>query len=199
MLTSDTLPPLGAHPADALAALKAQLAAQAQDNPGIALLLQLMEQQRPLAEAKVPDAELEVDETSLESVMRADLQTLLDSSAQLGVEIEGLQRRNDALAAALGACHLCFGEDGWCRLCGGRGRPGSRRPDADAFNRYVRPTLLRLQRPVPAGRDAPRSDTALGGAARASPDSAEGLRAGAVWACSGPTQCSNASIPRPTT
>ena len=178
MPTSDTLPPLGAHPADPLAALKAQLTAQAQDNPGIALLLQLMEQ-RPPAEAKVPHTEPEVDGTPLESVMRADLQTLLDSSAQLGVELEGLQRRNDALAAALGACHLCFGEDGWCRLCGGRGRPGSRRPDADAFNRYVRPTLLRLQRPAPAGR-APRSDTAPSGTVRVSPESAEGLRAGAV-------------------
>ena len=133
-------------PADPLAALQAQLAAQAGDNPALAMLLQFM-QQRPAPAAampcdEVPDAH---SASAREDRLQADLDLLVRGHAQQAAELDRLRQRNDALAAALGACHLCFGEDAWCPHCGGRGRPASRRPDPAAFERYVRPLLRRLQ------------------------------------------------------
>ena len=180
MSSANTASP-GTAPTDPLAAFRAQLAEQAQDNPGLAMLMQLMEQRSvPRVDDDVVDVEAtySTDPSTLNESMRADLQALVQGSTQLSAELETLQQRNDALAAALGACHLCFGEDAWCAHCGGRGVPGSRRPETVAFARYVRPLLQRLQRShaVPAAVSAavpPR-------AAPVSPDSTEGLRAGAA-------------------
>ena len=61
-------------------------------------------------------------------------------------ELQDLRERNDLLAAALGACHLCWGEDRDCEVCRGEGYPGFYRPDADMFRQYATPALARLQR-----------------------------------------------------
>lgn len=173
--------PTADHAADPLAALKAQLAAQAQDNPNLAMLMQLMEAQAtaPTRRGAACDDVIDVEATraaeppGLDAVMRADLQALVQGSEQMAADLAVLQQRNDALAAALGACHLCFGADAWCAHCGGRGLPGSRRPEVAAFKRYVRPVLQRLQRAATPAAASPR-------AAPASPCSTEGLRAGAA-------------------
>lgn len=178
MSSADNASP-GTAPNDPLAAFRAQLAEQAQDNPGLAMLMQLMEQRSaPRVDDGVVDVEATytTDPPALNESMRADLQALVQGSTQLSAELETLQRRNDALAAALGACHLCFGEDAWCPRCGGRGAPGSRRPETVAFARYVRPVLQRLQRSTAA--HAAVSATVPRHAASVSPDSTEGLRAG---------------------
>jgi hypothetical protein len=60
-------------------------------------------------------------------------------------ELERLREVNDTLAAALGACPLCWGEDAGCRICHGRGGPGSRRPDRALFTRFVAPAARRLE------------------------------------------------------
>lgn len=154
-------PELQALAGDPLAALRAQLAGQAQDNPGIALLMQWLDQrgQTPPAaaaeDAAAPgaDAAAAAPAPAMDEAIRTDLQTLLAHSSAQAAELEALRQRNDALAAALGACHLCFGEDAWCPHCGGRGLPGSRRPDAVSFKRYLRPLLLRLQRTLPVVGD----------------------------------------------
>jgi hypothetical protein len=57
----------------------------------------------------------------------------------LYAELEELRERNDQLAAALGACHLCWGEDPGCPLCGGDGGPGAAPPDRRLFVRLVVP------------------------------------------------------------
>jgi len=149
-----------------MAALKAQLAAQAEGNPGLAMLLQMIESRPPQAAASSPAETTPADRAAdvldadppgahgLGPAMQADLRVLVQGSQQLAAELAVLQERNDALAAALGACHLCFGADAWCPHCGGRGLPGSQRPEATAFARYVRPLLQRLQhqqRQQPAG------------------------------------------------
>jgi hypothetical protein len=171
----------GANSPDPLGALKAQLAAQAQSNPGLAVLLQLMEQ-RPAAVAEERRAEEDAGATIHVSPdderMRADMQVLVQGAEQLSAEVDRLRQRTDALAAALGACHLCFGEDAWCPHCGGRGKPGSRRPEPCAFSRYVRPVLQRMQRAAAAPRND--STAAPQRAAGAAPDSSEGLRTGVV-------------------
>ena len=60
-------------------------------------------------------------------------------------ELETLRTRNDSLAAALGACYLCFGEDIACPECGGQGGPGSLLPDPAAFRQYVAPAVNRVR------------------------------------------------------
>lgn len=64
---------------------------------------------------------------------------------RLYAELEALRTRNDALAAAVGACYLCFGDDPLCEECGGRGVPGSLAPEPAAFRKYVHPALHRAQ------------------------------------------------------
>ena len=57
-----------------------------------------------------------------------------------------LVERIEALAAALGACPECWGENEDCELCRGRGTPGSMQPDRDMFRAYVVPVLEKLRR-----------------------------------------------------
>jgi hypothetical protein len=61
-------------------------------------------------------------------------------------ELEQLRQRNDQLAAALGACYLCWGDDVDCPVCGGTGVPAAARPDSRYFALYVLPVLNRLRR-----------------------------------------------------
>jgi hypothetical protein len=60
-------------------------------------------------------------------------------------ELETLRARNDALAGALGACYLCFGDDLNCPECGGHGLPGALLPDETMFRQYVVPAVKRIQ------------------------------------------------------
>jgi hypothetical protein len=63
-------------------------------------------------------------------------------------ELKVLRERNNLLAAAVGACCLCWGDDVECRICRGRGRPGFALPDEDLFEEFVLPAirLLRARR-----------------------------------------------------
>jgi hypothetical protein len=60
-------------------------------------------------------------------------------------ELEALRERNNDLAAALGACYRCWGEDFGCEICGGTGGPGSSMPDAELLARLVAPAARRLR------------------------------------------------------
>ena len=72
---------------------------------------------------------------------------------QLELELERLEEINDTLAAALGACPQCWGDDSRCEVCGGHGGPGSMRPDRTLFEQLVAPALRRLRElHKPAGR-----------------------------------------------
>ena len=64
---------------------------------------------------------------------------------KLRAELDQLREVNDALAAALGACYLCWGKDAGCPVCHGTGRPGSAMPDKQLFAQFVVPTLRTLQ------------------------------------------------------
>lgn len=56
-------------------------------------------------------------------------------------ELQILRERNNLLAAALGACYVCWGEDAECAVCGGAGQPGSVRPEPHLFARLVAPAV----------------------------------------------------------
>jgi hypothetical protein len=63
---------------------------------------------------------------------------------ETSMELEELRSRNDVLAAALGACYLCWGEDPDCERCAGAGQPGSGVPDHRLFTELVAPALARV-------------------------------------------------------
>lgn len=66
---------------------------------------------------------------------------LEDTARRLFAEREAACARLETLAAALGACPVCFGEDLLCDTCHGAGAPGARAPDPHEFNRLVAPAL----------------------------------------------------------
>jgi hypothetical protein len=72
----------------------------------------------------------------------AEVQAALDERAE---QLQDLADRNAGLAAALGACATCWGEDPACAACHGRGVPGSMRPHKKFFDYYVAPLLARLK------------------------------------------------------
>jgi hypothetical protein len=67
------------------------------------------------------------------------------------MELEDLREKNDNLAAALGACYLCWGEDPECQECSGRGQPGFFAPDENLFAEFVIPALKKMKRDKPGG------------------------------------------------
>lgn len=142
----------GAGDTDPMAILISSLEAQAQSNPKMAQILRCLEQRRvqqmqnsaaeTATEDRTGDDEDEYERSPHLGSKVSELHDLLE---QAYAEVETLQVRNDALAAALGACHLCFGEDRRCEECGGRGVPGSRRPEPAAFRKFVLPALQRIK------------------------------------------------------
>jgi hypothetical protein len=58
---------------------------------------------------------------------------------------ECMQKRLVAIAAALGACPRCMGENPGCRTCDGDGVPGALRPELQSFQRFVVPAVRRYR------------------------------------------------------
>ncbi len=90
-----------------------------------------------------------------------DTSALRDVVRRLHAEVVELRHRNDLLAAALGACHLCWGEDLTCSRCHGRGHPGALRPEGAAFAEWVLPAVRRA---AAARRPAQPPDSPMEGA-----------------------------------
>jgi len=64
------------------------------------------------------------------------------------VEVQALRSRNDMLADALGACHLCWGDDPTCVYCAGQGRIGAYLIDPKVFEDVIGPATQQvMQRP----------------------------------------------------
>lgn len=89
----------------------------------------------------------ELDETKMRaSEMSRTVHQLRQKVDSMFRELAELRNRNDALAMALGACHLCWGDDPECEMCHGRGRTGSTIPDKKLFTEFAGPAAHRLQR-----------------------------------------------------
>jgi hypothetical protein len=116
-----------------------------------------LEQKRSAAESETIDdtpsaAEIELDhleelrqEEERLNEKRKQTQELKRLMHSMYAELEILRSRNEMLAAALGACYLCFGDDLTCPECNGAGVVGSLLPDADAFRHYVAPAVKRIR------------------------------------------------------
>ncbi|MBF2000369.1 MAG: hypothetical protein IGS38_06580 [Synechococcales cyanobacterium M58_A2018_015] len=102
----------------------------------------------------------ETDEDNIDSETGDDtlsrrsraIQRLRTRFAKMQRQIEDLQQqleemevRNDELAAALGACYLCWGEDPECPECQGKGQPGSIEPEWELFREWVLPAIKAVQ------------------------------------------------------
>jgi hypothetical protein len=126
----------GSSSADPQAGIEALLAEHA--DPRVRLLAQLWSR-RAAEEAEMETAPPEPPAEPLAGV-RTELRLRRRIHALL-LELERLQQINDDLAAALGACPLCWGEEPECTECGGQGEPGSVRPDRALFFQLVVPAL----------------------------------------------------------
>jgi hypothetical protein len=69
-----------------------------------------------------------------------------DRIRALEAELAGLRQVNDTVAAALGACPICWGGDPQCEACSGRGRAGFVLPASDLFQKLVAPAVRRVMR-----------------------------------------------------
>jgi hypothetical protein len=144
----------GASPQEMLA----QLGQQGQADPVMNLLTQYLTQRQTDAASAIdgrPDADEGEDEAVIEPVasrlsaqrtqkMAQAVTQLRQKFTALYQELEELREKNDALAEALGACHLCWGEDTNCQICRGQGRSGANLPDRKLFAQLVAPALRRL-------------------------------------------------------
>lgn len=127
--------------ADPGLALLGALAGQGDGGTGADWLMKLM--------AGQTDSEANRLREELREEVRAEqadaIAELGDTARRLFAEREDALRRLENLAAALGACPLCLGEDPLCPTCHGAGEPGARAPDPVAFRRYVVPALDRAR------------------------------------------------------
>jgi hypothetical protein len=86
------------------------------------------------------------------SASESEVSGIIELRAQAESMFAELQHLRDIisdLAAALGACPMCWGEDTDCRSCHGRGEAGFSAPDPELFLKYVVPAarMWRLLRP----------------------------------------------------
>lgn len=127
--------------ADPGRALLGALAGQGDSGSGTDWLMSLM--------AGQGEADTERLREELREEIRAEqaeaIAELGDTARRLFAEREALRRRLEDVAAALGACPVCLGEDLLCPTCHGAGEPGARAPDPVAFRRFVVPALDRAR------------------------------------------------------
>jgi hypothetical protein len=139
------------------------LAQQAQSNPMVAMLMkQVAEQKARVQEeqARVIDVEattaVEQVEEPVDDLLAA-LRELRENARVMQAELDRLRERSDAMAGAVGACPLCWGQSLDCRGCRGRGGPGFSVPDESLFEELVLPAIrtLRAQRASTRGSLVP--------------------------------------------
>jgi hypothetical protein len=117
------------------------------DNPTLALLSQLgVEDQRLSQVAQLMSA---FESRDAEAAELAQLRT---ENGRLKELNRTLLAHSDFLAAAVGACPECWGEDAECRECGGQGGPGAYVPERICFEEIVRPVLDRMRQRLAARR-----------------------------------------------
>ena len=135
------------------------LGSQGADQPETDMLLKLLtEEGGTAADTQREQLREEVREEQAEAV------AALEAAAEQALaENRACRDRLDSLAAAIGACPVCFGDDLLCETCGGAGTPGSRAPQAAEFHHYVRPAVDRVRaalRRAPPRRPWPRTPPA---------------------------------------
>jgi hypothetical protein len=136
------------------------LGSQGPDRPETGMLLKLLtENGEDGADEQREQMREEIREEQAEAIAALD-----NAAERLLAENRACRERLDALAAAIGACPDCFGDDLLCDTCAGAGTPGSRAPQAAEFHTYVRPAVERVRaalRRAPPRRPWPRTPANL--------------------------------------
>lgn len=127
-MTPELLQAMASDPNAMREMLNNALAERAAGDPRLAMMMQMLNQQQ----AAEPPPERGIRKTRL----RARVQEMRD-------ELRILRRRNEVLAAALGACELCWGDDPECEECRGHGRPGWEEPDRALYRELISPVAER--------------------------------------------------------
>jgi hypothetical protein len=134
----------------------AMLQRMGQDNPTVAAILQMMEAQKAAAAAREPA----VYEGSVVDVTAQEIEEITAQLEAALTEVKLLRERCDTLAAALGACGLCWGQDLGCRACRGQGAPGRSIPDEQLFCDFVVPAVRLMHASRQRSNNvAPRADS----------------------------------------
>ncbi|MCW8934383.1 MAG: hypothetical protein OQK98_06640 [Gammaproteobacteria bacterium] len=100
------------------------------------------------ATGQVFDVDSELDELDEDESFYGTAQpkkSKVSDIRQFRQELNDLRDVNDTLAAALGACPVCWGGDTGCEECQGKGYSGSARPDAQLFKELVLPAVRRMR------------------------------------------------------
>lgn len=112
-------------------------------DPRLAMLMQLMQPRRAPEQAEEENRADLLAELAAATEQLAAAEALIDRLRESGRRLLARARADEArlgdLAAALGACGLCWGDDGSCPSCRGRGRPGMVRPDPELRARLFGP------------------------------------------------------------
>jgi hypothetical protein len=138
--------------------LGALMGAAGQSDPALgAVLSALAQRQSAAAEREVEPVEDENDGSEAQVVeLQSRFERLRDVARRMDAELRVLRRRNAHLAAAVGACPHCWGENPECSTCAGEGLPGSAPPHRGHFQHYVgalaAPSTQALRPPNPFPR-----------------------------------------------
>lgn len=136
---------------NALTLLRACKEGQGTTNPALANIIQVLEQQQQTRQESNNVLDLQAEDSRVSDPDEPQIETPLDVNEfteqiqQITVAFDALQRRTGMLAAALGACEQCFGEDLLCECCSGCGVPGWAMPHPASFKKYVLPALRRAR------------------------------------------------------
>jgi hypothetical protein len=138
---------------DPMSLLMSQISSQTPNDPRMALLTQFLSQRHAPPEIEGEAKEVDPEAREIANQQRLEvrrqcarrIRELRVLAKKMYAELELLRERNDTLAAALGACYICFGTDQVCPECAGRGLPGSANPDPDTYREYVQPAVRREQ------------------------------------------------------
>jgi hypothetical protein len=99
-----------------------------------------------------------VEEPAVAPQTSSERRRLLRRIRSLTDELSFQQEIGDTLAAALGACYLCWGEDRDCKHCRGRGVPGWASPEPELFDEYIAPAVRRMDKNHNPGADSRSGD-----------------------------------------
>lgn len=139
------------------------------NDPRAALIAQYLNKSQTEVEEE-DDLILDTDDDLLEQVPEEEHESFTSEQApadeytlaQLFHIIEELKAENeeinellDTLAAALGACHRCWGGLEACRICKGWGQPGWQLPEGKLFKELIVPSIQRWRKAVGGARHPP--------------------------------------------
>lgn len=118
-------------------------------DPRIRAISEFLEQQASIRQAASPEIE-----GAMAQKILAKSKKVIQENTELAEENRFLRERLEILAAALGACSDCWGEDSACSSCSGEGVPGCFLPDRDAFAGYVLPAVRTLHKASATARSS---------------------------------------------